>query len=211
MQSALTKMVCVLGVLLLTCSSVWGADVQLLHGWVNNEFNEGQPGRVSGIYACFFTHFSSHDQNNDSAGWCVTPQSPGKNIRIVSRNPFRKYARLRACRYHDCVRYAPVKMPSKWKIVHCASVQDFLECSINFARSDTGGETVKFEISDCDDEDDDLVSVKKYADNSDSLLPFTTAPAVIYRYYINKASLPFCNHLAYSASDKCIVLRVMRI
>lgn len=204
-------MVCVLGVLLLTCSNVMGADVQVLHGWVNTACNEAQPGRAGSVYAGFFAHFSGHDQNNDSVGWCVAPKTPGKKIRIVSRNPFRKYARLRACRYHDCVRYAPMKMPSKWKVVHCASVQDFLECGINFARSDTSGETNKFEMSDCDDEDDDLVSLKKYADNSGSFTLVTTAPAVIYCYRIDKASLPFCNHLAYSASDKCIVLRVMRI
>ncbi|PZF74829.1 hypothetical protein DN068_01125 [Taibaiella soli] len=203
-------MVCVLGVLLLTFSNVLGADVQVLHRWTNSEDSEVQQGSTDGIYAGFFAHLSAHDQNNDSVGWCVAPKTPGKKVRIVSRNPFRKYARLRACRYHDCVRYAPTKMPSGWKVVHCATVQDFIERGINFARSNTNGDGCKFELSDCDDEDDDLVSFKKY-DNSQIFALFAAAPAVIYLHRIAKASLPFCNHLASSASDKCIVLRVMRI
>ena len=203
-------MLCVLSVLLFTCSCVLGADIQALHVWVNGGNAVRQSGRTD-VYANFFAHLSARDQNNDSVGWCVVSKTPGKNIRIVARNPFRVYARIRACRYHDCLRYAPVKMPSGWKMAPCNSVQNFLECNVKFARSDTGEDSNKIEISDCDDEDDDLVSLKKYADSSNPFALLLNTPFVVYCHRTAKAALPFCNHLAFSASDKCIVLRVMRI
>ena len=103
----------------------------------------------------------------------------------------------------------------------CYSAAQYIEKTqqTNFANTDQSLHLVKHnnlsdkkeEFISVEDDDDDLVSARKYVSVVKSFIVLACTTILIDFYSSFKNRLPFCKHLSYTSSYKYILQRVLRL
>lgn len=142
---------------------------------------------------------------NNTAG-----SSPGKHY--TRRHLKTVHGRLHISSLLARIGYVQRKLYRKTKSVYTTRPQIQPEQTSKFAKTGIKKGTDKIEITDNDEEDEDVVSLKKDTDAGKYFIsPFYAQQPSQHFHRYNKNALPFCKDFSYFSSCRYITMCVMRI
>lgn len=120
----------------------------------------------------------------------------------------RGHDHLHAHSSYDRSSYSPIKIPEKLGQGGVASVKDGE--SVIRKENSSGADDDLISATELED-DDELISPRKFVDISNYFITLYYAHASAYLDRSLKNRLPFCKHFPYTSSDKYIIQRVIRV